>query len=383
MPFDFDQIIDRRGSDSLKWHDPEQRDILPMWVADMDFASPPCVLRAMRQRVDHAVFGYAVATDDVNHAVVDWVESHYGWNIDADWIVWLPGLVPGLHVASTAFAAVAEEVLTFVPVYPPFLSAPRTTGRLVKTVPLVRRQGHWTIDIEALHKAITARTRLLLFCHPHNPVGRAFAREELTTLAEVCSRHGLVVCSDEIHCDLVLDPDAHVPFASLSEEAASRTVTLMSAAKTFNITGLNCGFAVISDSELRQRFVRAARGIVPTPNALAYAATRAAFEEGEPWRLELIDYLRGNRDFLASFLSEQLPMFAMDHVQATYLAWIDTRWLADRNKTSFFAQAGVKLSDGAPFGGAGFMRLNFGCPRATLREALARIHRAVATVDRR
>jgi cystathionine beta-lyase len=287
-------------------------------------------------------------------------------------------VVPGIHVACLAYAAAMEEVLTFVPVYPPFLSAPTTTGRSVKTVPLTHDNGRWMIDIDEFSKAITPQTRFLLLCHPHNPVGRAFGYDELAAVAEVCQSHGLLVCSDEIHCDLMLDPGRHIPFASLGDEIGDRTVTLMSPGKTFNTTGLNCGFAVIPNQELRQRFQEAARGIVPQPNALGYTACRAAFEEGEEWRVELIDYLRGNRDLLESFLSERLPMFRMSHVEATYLAWIDTRWLGERNEASFFAQAGVELSNGAAFGGRGFMRLNFGCPRETLREALDRIVQAVA-----
>ena len=381
MAFDFDCIIDRRNSDSLKWHGSRRADVLPMWVADMDFASPPCVLRSIRQRVDHGVFGYSLASDDVNRAVVDWAESHYGWSIDAEWIVWLPGLVPALHVACLACAESTEEVLTFVPVYPPFLSAPSAMGRSLKTVPLVQDKGRWTIDIDEFEKAITARTRLLLFCHPHNPVGRAFEYQELSAVADVCQRHDLVVCSDEIHCDLMLEPRKHVPLASLNEETVGRTVTLMSAAKTFNTTGLNCGFAVIPNHDLRRRFSAAASGIVPQPNALGYAACQAAFEEGEGWRLELIEYLRQNRDLLQAFLSEHLPVFRMSHVEATYLAWLDTRWLGKRNNAEFFEKAGVRLSDGRAFEGRGFMRLNFGCPRETLRAALNRILQEVAEVD--
>jgi cystathionine beta-lyase len=199
----------------------------------------------------------------------------------------------------------------------------------------------------------------------------------LAAVAEVCHHHGLVVCSDEIHCDLMLDRGNHIPFATLGEEIANRTVTLMSPAKTFNTTGLNCGFAVIPDPELRRRFQTAAAGMVPEPSALGFAACQAAFENGEEWRGQLIRYLRGNRDLLQSFVAEQLPMFRMSHVEATYLAWLDTRWLGERNTADFFTSAGVRLSDGAAFRGPGFMRLNFGCPRATLQEALRRIRRAV------
>ena len=380
MTFDFDRHIDRRGSDSLKWRACDGRDVIPMWVADMDFASPPCVLRALRGRIDHEVFGYPVATDEVNQAVVAWAASHYGWQIDAEWIVWLPGLVPGLHVACLAYAAALEEVLTFVPVYPPFLTAPEVTGRVLKTIPLQRDNGRWVLDLDALSRAVTAQSRLLLLCHPHNPVGRAFEYEELAALAEVCQRHGLVVCSDEIHCDLTLESRRHIPLATLGAEIGNRTVTLMSAAKTFNMPGLNCAFAVIPNPELRGSFRRAARGLVPHPNALGLAACRAAYEEGEEWRLTLLDYLRGNRDLLEAFLAERLPMFPVTRVEATYLAWLDTRWLGLRNTAAFFETAGVKLSDGSDFRGRGYMRLNFGCPRATLKQALERMYRAVANV---
>ncbi len=377
MTPDFSQTLDRRQSDSLKWQSCRGSDVLPMWVADMDFASPPCILQAMRQRVDQEVFGYPVATEEVTQAVVDWAASHYAWQIEADWLVWLPGLVPGLHVACLAYAAAQEEVLTFVPVYPPFLSAPSVTGRALKTVPLLRDQGRWTLDLAAVSKALTPQTKLLLFCHPHNPVGRAWHRDELAALADVCQRHGLVVCSDEIHCDLMLEPRRHVPFATLSPEISDRTVTLMSPAKTFNTPGLSCGFAVIPNRDLRRQFQRAARGLVPHPNALGYAACRAAYAEGEEWRLALLEYLRGNRDLLETYLAVHLPMFSLSRVEATYLAWLDTRALGARNTASFFEAAGVKLSEGAAFHGRGFMRLNFGCPRAMLQEALERIQRAV------
>ncbi|MHB8972050.1 MAG: MalY/PatB family protein [Pirellulaceae bacterium] len=380
MAYDFDRIINRCGTDSLKWQACHGNDMLPLWVADMDFASPPGVVRALRQRVDHEVFGYSVAVEEVNQAVITWAASHYDWQINSDWIVWLPGLVPGLHLACLAYAAAGEEVLTYVPVYPPFLSAPRVTGRVLKTIPLSCEQGRWCLDLDALASAATGSAKLLLLCHPHNPVGRALCRDELAALAEVCQRHDLVVCSDEIHCDLMLEPRRHIPLASLGDDIANRTVTLMSPAKTFNTPGLNCGLAVIPNASLRRRFQRAARGLVPHPGALGYAACRAAYAEGEDWRVELLEYLRGNRLQLETFLAERLPMFQMSSVEATYLAWLDTRWLGMRNNVQFFEAAGVKLSDGAMFQGHGFMRLNFGCPLATLLEALERIHRAVSRV---
>jgi cystathionine beta-lyase len=370
--FDFDRRIERRGTDSLKWHDPQGRELIPLWVADMDFAVPPCVLRALRARIDHGVFGYAVPTSPVVQAVVQWAARHYQW--------WLPGLVPGLHLACRALAEAEDEVLVLVPVYPPFLSAARMTGRQLTAVPLARDGNRWTIDFDALREAITPRTRLLMFCHPHNPVGRAFSRDELAAVANFCATHNLLVCSDEIHCDLRLEPGPHVPLATVDDTIAARTVTLMSPAKTFNLSGLCCGFAIVPNAELRRRFQSAGRDIVSHPNALAYAACRAAYEEGEAWRSSLLAYLRRNRDLLVSFLAEQLPDICISPVEATYLAWLDTRALGPHNTLRFFEQAGVRLSDGQAFLGPGFMRLNFGCPQSTLTTALERIRAAVATV---
>lgn len=377
---DFDRIIERRDSDSLKWSNSRDNHVIPMWVADMDFAVPECVVRALRERVEQAVFGYPFVTEAVTHAVVAWLESHYHWPIDPQWIIWLPGLVPGIHLACQAFVEAGEEVLVLVPAYPPFLSVPRVTGRKVVTVALMKDGARWKLDLDALSKAISPRTKLLLFCTPHNPVGKVFGREELSAVADICDRHGLIVCSDEIHCDLMLEPGTHVPFASLGAEITNRTVTLMSPSKTFNLSGLSCGFAVISNPDLRQRFQTAASELVPQPNVLGYVACRAAYEEGEAWRVALIDYLRDNRNLLESCIREQLPQLSVSHVEATYLAWIDARWLGERNAMRFFDAAGVHLSDGGPFQGQGFVRLNFGCPRKTLQEALDRMRAAVREV---
>ena len=377
MSFDFDRNVDRRGTDSLKWKGCAERNLLPMWVADMDFASPPCIVEALQRRVEQAVFGYALPADELNQAVVQWAASHYNWPIQPEWIEWLPGLVPGLHVACLAYASTGAEVLTHVPVYPPFLTAPNATGRVLKTVALTHEAGSWNLNLSELSDAVSHPRQLLMLCHPHNPVGRAYTRDELQSLAEVCERHDLIVCSDEIHCDLMLDSRPHLPLAALGESIAHRTITLMSPAKTFNTPGLSCGFAVISNAELRRKFRRAAWGIVPHPNALGYAACHTAYTEGESWRLALLDYLRGNRDCLSTFLAERLPEISMSRVEATYLAWLDTRTLAANNNESFFENAGVKLSGGHTFHGPGFMRLNFGCPRAILLEGLERIERAV------
>lgn len=377
MPSDFDRNIDRSGTASLKWDKYAGRDVLPLWVADMDFAAPPMVLDALHARIDHGVFGYTRAPASANAAVVNYLQRRYGWTIESGWIVWLPGLVPGINLACRAVGEAGDAALTFTPVYPPFLSAPGFNQRELIALPLVEGKDEWQIDFAALEQAITPRTRLLILCHPHNPVGRIWRRDELEHLAVFAQKHALTVVSDEIHCDLLLEPDArHVPFASLSEDAAARTITLMAPSKTYNVPGLACSFAVIADPVLRHAFQRAMRGIMPEINLLGFTATEAAFNHGGQWLNGLLDYLRGNRDRVIAAL-DGVGGLKVTRAQATYLAWIDCRASGIEQPQRFFEAAGVGLSDGADFGLPGFVRLNFGCPRATLDLALERMTAAL------
>lgn len=370
----FDSVIDRRGSDSLKWGRYAGRDILPLWVADMDFAAPPAVLAALHRRIEHGVFGYGGPWPSLTASVLAHLQSEYGWTIEPDWLIWLPGLVTGLNVACRA---VDGAVLTATPIYPPFLGAPHGAGRTLHRVELAREGHRWHWDMAAMQQATTAATRLFLLCHPHNPVGRCWSRDELLALADYAERHDLVVCSDEIHCGLILDPDKrHIPFASLSPEIAQRSITLMAPSKTFNIPGLGCAFAVIPNPALRRLFERAMHGIVPHVNVLGLTACEAAFRDGADWHRDLIAYLRGNRDRVASTMA-RLPGVSLAPVEATYLAWIDVRDLRLANPAAHFEAHGIGLSDGADFGAPGWLRLNFGCPRTTLDAALARFEQAV------
>jgi cystathionine beta-lyase len=381
-PFNFDLVPERRGTDSQKWQKYAGRDVLPLWVADMDFPSAPAILSALRDRVDHGIFGYARPVDSTVQAIVEAMQQRYGWTIDPSWIVWLPGLVVGLNVTAQAFAAPGEEVLTLTPVYPPFMSAPKNTGRASVGVPFVLHAGAWTIDWDALERAVTPRTKLFYLCNPHNPLSRVWRRAELERLAEFCVRHRLVLCSDEIHCDLVLDPALpHVPSAVLSPEIAARTITLMAPSKTYNVPGLGTSLAIIPDAALRARFVRATAGIVAEVTCLGFTACEAAYRDCEPWRQELLAYLRGNRDFLLETIARDLPGVRVEApVEATYLLWMNVSALGLSNPVAHFEQHGVGLSDGAMFGApAGtHLRLNFGCPRATLVEALRRMQKALA-----
>lgn len=377
MAFDFEHPPDRRGSDSVKWGRYGGRDVLPLWVADMDFAAPPAVLAALHGRVDHGVFGYGDAPASLVDAVVESLARDHAWRIDPQWIIWLPGLVTGLNVVCRAVGESGDAVLTATPVYPPFLSAPRFSGRDVITVDLVDVGNCWQWDLARLESAITPRTRLLMLCNPHNPVGRAFTRAELTAIAEIAERHDLVICSDEIHCGLVLDERAHhVPMATLDQGIADRCVTLMAPSKTWNIPGLGCSFAVVSNARLRRRLLEVMRGIVPHVNVLGFAATEAAYRDGSAWREALLAYLRSNARCVLGAIA-RMPGLSSWPVEATYLAWIDARGLGVDNPARFFEQAGVGLSDGADFGAPGFVRLNFGCCRSTLEEALARMGRAI------
>ena len=390
MNFDFDTPPERRDTDSQKWQKYAGRDILPLWVADMDFRSPPALVEAVRHRVDHGLFGYARPVKSTVDSVVAAMEARYGWKIDPAWIVWLPGLVVGLNVTAQAFAAPGDEVLSLAPVYPPFMTAPKNSSRVPVTVPWVLSGSApalsavegWTIDWAALERAVTPKTKLFFLCNPHNPLARVWRREELTRLAEFCLRHNLILCSDEIHCDLILAPALpHVPTSLLSPEIAARTITLMAPSKTYNVPGLGTSLAIIPDAGLRARFVRATAGIVAEVNNLGYVACEAAYRDCEPWRQALLAYLRGNRDFILDFVTRELPGVIVEApVEATYLIWLNVSALKLPDPIAHFEKHGVGLSDGAYFGAkkGTHVRLNFGCSRATLTEALRRMKTAIA-----
>jgi cystathionine beta-lyase len=381
MTFDFDTVPGRLGTDSQKWQKYAGRDILPLWVADMDFKSPPAVIEALRCRIEHGIFGYARPVPSTVEAVVNALQQRYGWTVDPSWLVWLPGLVVGLNITAQAFAAAGDEVLTLTPVYPPFMSAPKNSARTSVTVPFALRAGRWEIDWEALERAVTPRTKLFYLCNPHNPLARVWRRDELARLGEFCVRHDLILCSDEIHCDLILDPALpHIPTGTLGGEIAKRTLTLMAPSKTYNVPGLGTSLAIIPDAALRARFVRASAGVVAEVTALGFTACEAAYRDSEPWRQALLAYLRGNRDFLLDFIARELPSVKVEApIEATYLAWLNVSGLQLPDPIAHFEAHGVGLSDGALFGApkGSHVRLNFGCPRTTLAEALRRMKAAL------
>lgn len=374
---DFSRHVDRRGTDSLKW-DLYPDDVLPLWVADMDFPSPPAVIEAIQRRAAHGVFGYALPPESLSEAIAERALARYGWQIQHEWIRWLPGVVPGITLTIAAFSAPGDAVMTIVPAYPPFLEVPPARGRRLITVPAALRDARRHLPLDEMEEALTPDTRVLLFCHPHNPLGRVWSRDEVASVVDFCRRHHLVLCSDEIHCDLTLDDDPpHVPTSTLGPEADEVTITLMSPSKTFNLPGLNFAYAIIPDPELRRRFKEAAEGYLPLPGCLAVVAAEAAYREGGAWHEDVLAYLRGNRDLVEAYVRAELPGVWMTHVEATYLAWLDVRGRGLEDPARACSQAKLALSAGAAFGDAGGLRLNFGCTRGTLEEALPRLKLAL------
>ena len=385
--FDFDIPVNRAGSDSGKWAKYAGRDVLPLWVADMDFTAPPAVLAVMHERIDHGVFGYNQPTLEQSQAVIDHLARWFDYAIEPAWIVWLPGLVSGLNVACRTVGEPGDAVFSATPIYPPFLSAPEFAGRRAVTVPLVREDMTWCWNWPAVDSVLAAsRAKLFELCHPHNPVGRAWNTEELLQIAALAEKHDLIVCSDEIHNGLILSPShqshgdflrSHRLFASLAPEVAARTITLMAPSKTFNIPGLGAAFAIISDQGLRRRFCAAMNGIVPHVNALGMVATEAALTRCDDWHAALIAYLQGNARLVERTVAA-IPQLSMTTIEATYLAWIDATALGLTHPAKHFEAHGLGLSEGADFGAPGFVRLNFGTRRVLLDQAMERLAAAVS-----
>ena len=377
MAYDFDTLIDRRNSDSDKWRKYADPEVIPMWVADMDFRAPPEVIDALKVRAEHGVFGYVAPPPALTECLLERLQRYYQWSVQPEWLVWLPGLVSALNVCCRMLTP-EQTVLTTTPVYHPFLYAPDNMNRALTRVPLALDGSHWRIDFERLEAAVTPQTRLFMLCNPHNPVGRVYDHDELTALAEFCQRHDVLICADEIHCELVLDPERrHWPLATLGEDIAARSITLMAPSKTFNLAGLYCGFAIIPDAEVRRQFNRATTGIVGHVNSMGYAAALAAYQHGEPWRQALLAYLRASRAMLQQWAANT-PGVQLSPLEATYLAWIDCRERGLDNPAAVFERFKVGVHDGRIFDAPpGFVRLNFACPHSRLQIALERISQAL------
>ena len=378
MQYNFDEIINRKNTDSFKWdffQDPEET--IPMPVADMDFKSPEPILQALRDVTEHGVFGYSIIPEELKNVLQERLERLYGWKTEKEWQVWIPGLVPAITATCRAIGEIGDAVLTSIPVYHPFHLAPNYVGKKLQTFPLIEIENRWTFDFEALEKAITKDTKLFMLCNPYNPAGTVFTREELEKLAEICQHNNLIICSDEIHCDLILDKNKkHIPIASLNQVAENMTITLLAPSKTFNIAGLGCSVAIISNPELRQKFNAAKDGFFPPLPRHSMVAAMAAYRDCEDWRLQLIDYLKANHDYMFHELNGYKGL-KMLPLEATYLAWIDASETGIDNIQERILKAGVRLMNGKIFMGEGFLRLNFACPKSVLVEAVKRIKMAL------
>jgi cystathionine beta-lyase len=378
---DFKNFPDRRQTESVKWG-VYGKDVLPMWVADMDFISPQPVIDALKARVEHGIFGYPMVTKELKEIVVARMMERYGWKITVDDLIFIPGVVPGFNLVCQALSSANDSVIMQTPVYPPFLSVPQNAGIEGITVDLVPdRTGQYGIDFDAFEKAIQPNTKVFLLCNPHNPVGRVFRRDELEKLADICLRHKLTVCSDEIHSDLIFSGYRHTPIASLNPEIEQNTVTLIAPSKTFNIAGLECSVAICRNPEIRKKIEAARKGLLGGVNVLGLAAGLSAYKDGGEWLDELLAVLETNRDLLMRFVHENLPGVKMPMPEGTYLAWLDCRGLKlPSDPYHFFLnEAKVALNDGREFGkaGEGFLRMNFGCPESMLIEALLRMKLAL------
>lgn len=388
--FDFDTVPDRVPTGCIKWSARRElcgeEDVLPLWVADMDFPVAPEIQEAIRTRAEHPIYGYPVRQDGFYESLTGWAKRRYGWEIRREWICYSPGVVPAVNLAVLAFTRPGDKVVIQSPVYYPFGAAVLNNGRQLVDNPLWLKGDRYLMDLDDLERKVDSRTKLLILCSPHNPVGRVWTREELEALADLCARKNLIVVSDEIHGDIVMPGNRHTCFAAISEDAAARSLTCLAVSKTFNLAGLCTANVVIPDRCLRDGFSTAVGNLgLGTSNVFGIAAQEAAYSKGEPWLEELIRYVEGNYRRLKEALEGGIPGIRVLPLEGTYLAWVDCRALGmtDPDLNDFFLhKAKVWLDDGPMFGpgGRGFQRFNLACPRATLDAALERILAAFAAL---
>ncbi len=396
MKYNFDRLVDRSKTDSSKWGAAESifggKDVLPMWVADMDFPIAQPITEALRKRTEHEIYGYTQPYPSVIEAVTSRMKRKFGWEVKPEWIVFTPGVVPALNATVKAFTHPGESVLIQEPVYHPFSAAITNNGCCIVNNQLKLTNGRYEIDFDGLENefrpkvsgmsASTPRIRMMILCNPHNPVGRVWSKSELTKMGEIVIRNDAIMVSDEIHCELLFSGFKHVPFASISEEFAQHCIVCMAPSKTFNLAGLGASSIIIPNAKLRDRFSAARAGILPRPTIFGLVALEAAYRYGDEWLEQLLEYLQGNLDLLIKYFTERIPKIKVIPTEGTYLVWLDCRGL-EMDEISLRAfmreKARVGLEDGYIFGasGTGFQRMNIACPRATLKEALQRIEQAV------
>lgn len=391
--YDFDQPLDRRNTCSLKWDFCQKvlgvPEVIPMWVADMDFPAPPEVIEAIQKRAEHGVYGYPFVPDSFWTSIINWMKSRHQWEIKRDWLTRAPGVVPSLNICVQTYTAPGDKIIVQSPVYYPFFSAVENNGRRIVKNPLIYRDNRWQMDLTDLKSKIDERTRLLILCSPHNPVGRVWDRDELEVLAEIILENDLLLISDEIHEEQVYRGHRHLPVASLSPEIADRTITLTAASKAFNIAGLTTSIAVIPNRKLLNLFNIQLENLgLTTGNIFGLTALEVAYTQGGAWLDQLVEYLEGNMDFASGFFAERLPLIKFLKPEGTYLALLDCRslGLSQPELNGFFLKkARVYFDEGPIFGEelVGFERMNLACPRQLLSEALQRIEKAVAELKTR
>ena len=376
-PAIFDQPISRVQTDSMKWRRYADKDVLPMWVADMDFAVAEPIQQALAQRLAHPVYGYSLPSDELREAIIAHLSAEFDWQVKPEWLVFLPGVVTGLAVGCRAFCDDDDQIMVNPPIYHHFYDSHEGKRQSLVKVPLHKEQGRWTYDVQAMQAAISRNTTMLMMCSPHNPTGTVFTPDELQVIGDLCADNDMTILSDEIHCDLVIDGvSRHTPTAKACPEHADRIITLMSASKTWNLAGLNTSFAIISNEHRRRQFEEACQAIVPLTPPLAMVASQAAYAEGGPWRSALLQYLKSNYERIAVGV-ESIPGLKLETLQATYLAWIDATELQLADTQAYFEEHGVGLSSGEQFGQPHYLRLNFACPASVLDEGLDRMRKAV------
>lgn len=370
----FDNTPSRNGTFSYKWEKYKGKDILPTWIADTEFACPQAILDALHSRISQGVLGYTLPQHytPASDAIISWCKQQYDWSIQSDWIVWTPGVVPAFNMACKAFCSAGDSVIVQTPNYPPLLAAPSLNGLHTVFIETVLENGRYTIDFDALEKAASKpECKLFILCNPMNPAGSVLSKDELTLIGTICDKYSVVLCSDEIHCDLVIDDVKHIPAGAI-DKISDRSITLMAASKTFNVAGLGTSFAIIPDRKVRSKFVKAGAGIVPWPNILGLVAVEAAFTQCDDWHAKQINYLRDNRDYLLHAINYIDGLSAVSP-EATFLLWVDASNVDTNDTQSWCEQRGVGPSPGRDFGNKDFFRLNFGCSRSYLEQIVKRL----------
>jgi cysteine-S-conjugate beta-lyase len=388
--WNFDEPAGREGTDCIKYDRREEtfgvKDVIPMWVADMDFNTPDFIVESLQKRLEHPIYGYSFRPPEYFQSMIRWIKSRHNWSVEKEWISFCPGIVPALNFCTLAFTQTGDNIIVQPPVYFPFFSAAESHGRNLIYNRLTESEGTWSMDFDSLARGIDSKTKMIIISNPHNPVGRVWTPEELTRLADICLKQNIVIISDEIHCDLILPGFTHTPVASLSEEIAENTITLIAPSKTFNIAGLSTSSVIIQNPVLRKSFNRIVENLhIGNGNIFGNMASIAAYSHGHEWLDSLLDYIDNNVEFVKNYCSKMIPEIIPVQPEATYMIWLDCRKLGMSGKdlqNFFVTKAGIGMNEGSTFGpgGEGFMRMNIGATHQTVMRAMEQIEKAIASI---